>query len=249
MQNIPLLRNLKSLRDSLFEIDIKPQEIKKSFGLKVPKKAKMILSNLSIPVILTAAEHLAYSVGVDVSSIFPWQYVITTGALYLTYEITRRYVNQKRAPIHSLGNFSIIPILFDAESYGLFYLRNKGNVGKIGEWAGKVFPSPIAKILASPVSESMPIPLAYWLGVATYGIYLGLQSLDKKFEVVKKTKNKLLSIYDKIYDFYQSSLKTKYLVRLGTSATLVASGDPVMVAAPLTAWFIVDSINKIKRLL
>ncbi len=249
MQNLNFY-NFKSLRNSLFGVNIKPKEIKKvkSLRMNVPKKVKMILSNLGIPTILTAAEHLAHSLGVNVSSVF-WQYAITAGAIYLAYEITKRYTSQKDAPAHFLGNFSIVPVLFDAESYGLFYLKRGGNVDKIGKWATEVFPSPIAKTLASHVSEAIPIPWAYLLGIATYGSYLGFQTLDKKFEVVKKVKNKLSSMYDKIYNFYQSSLKTKYLVRLGTSATLAASGAPLMAAAPLTAWLMADGINRIKKLL
>lgn len=245
----PITYSLESYRRFLYDEKVNPEEIKlkdlKIQRVKIPRKLKMALANLSVPATLTLSEHLAHTLGVDVSSI-PWQYVVTSAAIGLTYGITKKYTSKRMAPLHSTAYLFLNSDLFDASSYGMFYLRY-GKVEKIGEWAGKVYPSPLSKFLASHVSESIPVPWAYFLGLVSFSAYMGSQTLDKKFKVVKKIKNTFLNFYNKIYDSYQKSRLNKYLMRVGTSATFAASGAPLMAAAPLTAWTVMDEVEVIKR--
>lgn len=248
---IPAFYSSKELRRSLYEEKFELKEMK-SFAKEMEKnktrinsKWKMALANLSVPALLTAAEHLAYSLGVNVASV-PWQYVITSAGIGLTYALTKKYASPRTAPLHTVAYLPLNLSIFDFASYLAFGLR-EGKFEKIGEWARSTFHTPVTDFLSSSVCESFPVPWFYLLSATIYGSYVGLHALEKKFHVVRKIKDASLKVYDKIYDSYQKSRWKKYLVRMGMSATFTASGTPLLVAAPLSVWAVMDGIETIRR--
>ncbi|MDI6798797.1 MAG: hypothetical protein QMD12_02255, partial [Candidatus Aenigmarchaeota archaeon] len=83
----------------------------------------------------------------------------------------------------------------------------------------------------------MPILWVDVVAGSVYTTYLGFQTLDKKFGVAKKAKERMLDIYSKIYNnvnkFCEKSGIHKYLVRGALSLSLAASGAPLLSLAPM----------------